>query len=1018
MVSRLDLMRTTLPVLAILLASVATCRNRAPQERTQPIARADSESDVVYETSREELKSAPLDRAREILRASRTLRPDRRFLLAAAELVRLRDGRPPPPVRVSLTPDGWRIQIGSESVGTLAVVPGFEESQVLLRRWALQCLPAWRRPSQEPDGLAELERQARDPFGSGPIRALQESESLWRKGVRHPRLLDVAGVASLSLLAQSLDQLGMTDRLQAKALALLAARESISGPQPETAAFLARWLGYRAEAEALASKVPETSLIRLWVLDQADALRKDAEGTDSAPLGRYLYLLRVAEKEGLEAWARALGNQRQPVPDGLPLIRTALNAPDFGPEIGNARMLLHALEADISGDARAAVFWEELRKTLLKTPASEAIARLLGLLRAEPSEKTSIVERFERSLGKKFPAPGAFWNPETAGTYYRSLFYSALYTIGTYELDRRSSARDAMEFADTLKGAPPGPGELFQRWFSDLARFEDDRSKIAPLIQGLDGFEPLGRSAIKRLADELLRTIPYNDPQRLEVVKRYAMHLDTRPWERTAYGSLSMADLLDPRGYETYYGGSASALGGEAGGVGIAWANYRGDSEFLRRAAADRARPAYERWAALEVLAKKGLATEAELVERAGEIFLVSSRDSAGRTKIIKFLRERGRFKEAERLLRRWLESHPDEPTLTRAFYTADLTYVLLEQGRGREAWNTIEPWISTWKADVLTAGAFALNSLQRRDEAWKLAQQCLERYPTGPWVRAEVARLLWTQGRYAEVPALYQDSRHPPNPRDWTDTIAPAFGNVFAKLPLEEVERAFAPLVSSGVNPWFLMSFSEPFAKFGRFDAAAGLLLQVTRVRPAIGPLDPALNLYRYLERWKGEEGAIAWVRENVSAASRKDLLHAALDERLFPLFWSAVELPTPMPDGEDVWLLQATAAALKPDAAGASSEGVRAHFSSSKTPEARYGRFVLGISDANELLGPPDTGAHGEAAYYLGIRALAAGRREEASDWLLVCLELAPGPSVVHRKAKRVLDRWARDQMGPALR
>jgi hypothetical protein len=922
-------------------------------------------------------------------------------------------------VRVSLTTDGWSTQVGGESVGTLAVVPSFEEARALLGGWALRCLPEWRRPGQEPGGLAELERQAGDLFGDGPIRALEKSESLWKKGIRHPRLLDVASSASVSLLAQSLDQLQMTDLLQAKALALLAAHESISGPQHERAAFLARWMGYGAEADMLASKVPETSPVRLWVLDQQEGLRKNAEGTRATRFGRYLYLLRVAEKEGLAAWARALGSQPQAVPDGLPLIRTALEAPDFGPDVGNARILLHALKAEVSQNSRAAAFWQELRRKLLETPSYRLIAGLLGLLGPDREDDAPILERFERSLGRRLPAPGALWNPETAGTYYRSLFYSALYTIGTYELDRRASAPDAIAFADSLKGAPAGPGELFQRWFSALARFDDDRSKIVPLIQGLDEFESLGRSAIKRIADDLLRAIPYNDPKRRGLALRYALRLDTRPLERAAYGSLCMVDLLDPRGYESYYGGSIAALGRAAGGAGIAWANYRGDAEFLRRAAADRTRPASERWAALQVLAKKNLAPEAELAHRSGEIFVDDPRGLSGHADIIAFLRDRGLYKEAEGLLRKRLQGgHPKDTALTSAFYASRLSYLLVLQGREPEAWEAIEPWIGTWKADALTAGSIALNAIGRRDEAWKLAQQSLERYPTGARPRADVAQLLWRQGRFAEVPALYQDPRHPPNSRDWSDVIAPTFRDVFAKSPIEEVERAFAPLVAARFNPWYLSSFADPFAQFGRYDAAAAVMLQVTRANPGIGPLDPQLKLYQYLEKSKGEQEAIAWVRQNVPATARKDLLPAALDERYFPLFWAAVALPSPTPDGEDVWLLQATAVALDPNAASASAESVRAHFVSSKAPECKYGRLLLGLSDGQDLMDAPDRIARGEVAYYMGIRALVSGRREEASDWFLVCLEFLPERNATRQRAQRILRRWAENQTESELR
>jgi len=317
-----------------------------------------------------------------------------------------------------------------------------------------------------------------------------------------------------------------------------------------------------------------------------------------------------------------------------------------------------------------------------------------------------------------------------------------------------------------------------------------------------------------------------------------------------------------------------------------------------------------------------------------------------------------------------------------------------------------------------MSAGFFALDALGRHDEAWKLAQQCLNRYPEGDWPRADVAELLWRQGRFEEVPALYQDPRHPPNSGDWTTAIAPTFRDVFAERPPEEAERAFIPMVRAGFNPWYLMEFEKPFAEIRRFDVAIQLTLQVTRAQTGIGPLDPNLNLYRSFEKWKGEEEALAWVRQNLPAKFRKQLIHAALDQRIFALFWAGVALPTPTPDGEDVWLLRATAAALDPKRAAAHSGEVRAHFTSSQTPEALYGRFLLGLTDEKELLRLTEPTRRAESAYYLGISALASRRYEEAFDWFLVCLETAPAHAAPRQKAEAILRRWVANEKSSELR
>ncbi len=71
-----------------------------------------------------------------LVRQRYRLRPDRRLLLAVAEIQRLRTGVAPAPVEAELQDGRWRILSGSDEVGVLSEFPTFEEATGLLASWA------------------------------------------------------------------------------------------------------------------------------------------------------------------------------------------------------------------------------------------------------------------------------------------------------------------------------------------------------------------------------------------------------------------------------------------------------------------------------------------------------------------------------------------------------------------------------------------------------------------------------------------------------------------------------------------------------------------------------------------------------------------------------------------------------------------------------------------------------------------------------------------------------------------
>jgi hypothetical protein len=856
---------------------------------------------------------------------------------------------------------------------------------------------------------------AEDPFSLQTMREVEKLDAAWTKGTRTPESLDLAGRGLVTLCLQSLDRIGVADPLYAKTLALLALREAAQGRRLlDEESLLAGAMGYPTDAEVLADELSESSPARLRAGRDTKRFRVEAERTGSSRQLRYLFLLRLAADTPIDQWAAWLEAHCPELRGGIPLARAALELNDFGPDRANAEMMLRVLSLQMTDEPRAAAFWRGMLHALEEQPATRDILAIVRqLVPVEPAPASGVLPKFEDALAAKTRGGGPLMDADTERAYYRCLFYSALYTLGVYELDRRGSTPDALVFAENLKSGPPGPAADFARWFGDLARTRDDARAVDALIADLDGLHALGQPAIERVGDEVLRILPATDPRTPGAAVKYGRRLDARPPSRLSFGVVCLNEHLDIPCYERYYGSAVRAWGRQWPATFPGFLGRSRGRAALVAMAGDPDVKASARLLAIQILENEKAAGGGDLTAKVLRIVEESPQDVEVVDYAYRFLRDHGKLKEAEQLERRDLRDHPEAPDLRKAQRASRLSEVLILQGRNEEAWKTIEAFLSTGKSDVYHAGSLALEALGRHSDAMKMAEHRLERYPDEPYSRAGLAELLWRQNRAAEVPALLQNPRHVPAPFDWKNAIGPAFRDAFSKRPVADMEAAFAPLVAAGFNPWYLAEMAGVIEKAGRFDAAFALTTSITARQPGVGAIDPRFNAYRYLKAWKGEDAAVEWVRATVAPPMRFKALEATLDEGLLDLFWK-IEDPPEGPHGADnVKLLRAVAFALSPSKAEGRRGALVTYFQSRKgSPQSEYGLFLLGATPEAEFLRlAADPARRGPVAYYIGLKAIGTERYEDASDWLLIAIQTSTPNTKEYSSAKSILFRWAKD-------
>ena len=927
-----------------------------------------------------EVLRIPPREMRAIVRNDALLKPDRRFVLAFEDVAALEGARPEAGATCTPRDRRWTIDAGGGIRAELSDIPGFFETLDALRTVAGTRVPTGGKRVPEPE-LRRLRALASDPFEGRPMRALREIDARWEAGFDRRELLDLASLAFVTLEIATIDVLEMGDVTGGRALAVLALAEAAGNTRLlSREALLAHALGYPGEARRFARSLPRSDDLRPFLVGDDAELKASAEGAASSPVLRYLYAVPLAPKTDVSEVLDWLSSHGAPRADDPAVIMAALRAKD--------------------------VFDHKLRlnSTLMMAGWSEA-----GGKDVRPGR--GLLASFERTLAARGRERGPFFDEAVAVARTRAVFYSGLFGVGSFYLDSLSSGPAAQQFIDYLEGAEPGPGADFQRWYRNLAAEKNGAIKAEALVDDLTTLRFLGQAAVRRTGMRLKDVLYATAPARPRAAASLERVLDSRAANDFVFSSFCKNTLMHPVAFERYYRSSMDRASLESSGPDVWFAYQARDTDALKVIATGSGAKAWEQFSAIEYL--DALDAIDDATTRALVLGVLSRKpDDSAATSCLWMLRKKGFLDDAEAYLRKWLAANPDEHVLRRALYAARLERVLFQGGRFDEAWKVIEPYVSTGMGDAVESGAEALEGVGRHEEARAMSAGSVERYPDNGMTRSAHARLLWRQGRYDDAPKVLLDARHPLNPHEWSDVVVGDFYDVFGKKGPSETRAAFEGLMRAGVNPWFLFSFADPFAKEKQYDTAIELLEMVARSHNE--RIDGNLRLYRYRVRRDGREGANRWFQsEVVRSASASWVGQKAFDLHMFEILWL-------LPDSGEHWMLRAQAAAFEGGAAEDRTQALVAHFRDPKTRpmDAVDGLFLLGLETEDHLFeSATDAGRRCDVAFVLGLKALGGKRLEEGCDWLRICLRAGSSARPSYKNALGLLQFWDVRRFGRRL-
>ncbi|MFI5119097.1 MAG: hypothetical protein ACHQM4_01710 [Thermoanaerobaculia bacterium] len=918
-----------------------------------------------------EILRVPPQEMRALVREDALLKPDRRFVLAFEDVATLEGARSEGGAKVSSRDRRWTIDAGGGIRAELSDIPSFFETLDALRSAARARVPTGGRKLAASESR-RLRGLAADPFESRPMVALREIDKLWDAGFDRAELLDLASLAFVTLELRTVDSLEMGDVVGGRAFAVLALAEAASKTRfSAREALLAYAFRYAGEARRFAQDLPQADQIRPFLLRTDDELEAIAELPAASPTVRYLYALRLAPKANVADVFDWLKSHGAPDADDPAVITAALWARDvFNREL-------------------------ELNSTLMMAGWAEA-----GGKKEQPGP--GLLASFEHTLAARGPGKGRFFDDAVAVAQTRAVFYSGLFGVGRFYLDSLSSGPAAQQFIDYLKGAEPGPGADFRRWYGNLAAEKNGSIQTDRLVDDLTNLPFLGQAAIQRTGMRVKDGLYATSPSRPRAAASLERVLDSRAANDYLFSVFCQNTLMHPMAAKRYYQASMERFSLESSGANGWFAYLARDTGALKALAADPGADEETQLQAVRHLYDLGALDPAELRAYVRAI-LSRTPDDPTAMKCFRLLWENAFLEDCESFLHRWLETHRDEHVLTRALYASRLEHVLFLQGRFEEAWKVIETYVSTGKGDALWAGAEALEGLGRHEDARAMSADAVERYPDGGWTRSAHAQLLWRQGRFDEAPKVLLDARHPINPQDWSEVVVRDFYDVFGKKGPAEARSAFDALRRARVNPWFLFSFAEPFARHKEYDTAIDLLEVIVRADKE--RIDGNLREYRFRVRRDGHQGADRWFRsEVVGSASASWVGQKAFDVHEFELLWL-------LPDSDSHWLLRAQAAAFEGGADETRKQALAAHFRDPKTPrtDALDGLFLLGLETEDHLFeSATERGRRCDVAFVLGLKAVGEQRLDDACDWLRVCQKTGLSARPSYKGADGLLKTW----------
>lgn len=686
------------------------------------------------------------------------LHPDRRFLLAVAQIHSFLSGKKTEEPEVSFQNGHWTIRYAGADAGSLSELPDFDEFLETGSKWARYL------GKQYPLHLAtvsnsdpSIEKNLGNFLLPAPLRALYQIEKQWTRE-KDGSLLYSAARAYSYLSVQQSDKMEIADAVPAKALAMLIlAKTFTSYDTTESECLLGYAMGYTGFAEKKSAALTPTDIVRLFIA-QDESLRTAATAKDASNKARYLYLAAVSKQNDPELWFRT-GRQLFPRGRTLALMKTGL---DVIAPVQVEAMDMSSITEDVPVEARKDLEAEK------KTVESDAIH--------------------------------FFFDMELLSSFYQGYIYSAYFVT-----------------EDAPAGAGDSLGSEYNQWKEDYNLASKLNPPVAIIARDVEGLHKLGGSPILQTLKKFLEGIPSDNQQAFIAIRLIFQRLDTRVLHRANLLDIALYNLRDrnltQRLSESLLKAASDENALEKAKSAIFLGRFSDVSDLLgsTQCQAESASRILEYWNWADK-------SNAQRIEYGYDQLVAKHPDSWDiTTTYVDFLREKRDYKKACSVTQTWLDRNndPDHVGFTHAHIRQSYNYYMA--GEFQKGLAVLTPVSDFWAAD--RQKALLLNGLGRKEEAEDLARRYVERHPGDIDGRGILVMVYWKNGKYDEAADVLQ--KHPVSNPEFYEGVTQPFFDTFQNATILEIKKAIMSLRAHHMPLWGLQSLPDPFARAGKPEVA-----------------------------------------------------------------------------------------------------------------------------------------------------------------------------------------------------
>ena len=935
------------------------------------------------------------------------LKPDLRFMLAAARLPQL-VGRPSATeILVQQGLGTWLIRLGADTIGSIPENAGYDVQIELLRTWAnrlvRQHLPALVATSSH-----EVATDDDVLFPAQLAAALDSAQAGWPAAANRAAPAMAARHLTV-LLVQMLDELSLGDAIAGQALALSALAHALGATDPRSEVLLASLLEYQGAAERMAPRLDARDPIRMHVLEDTAALRGLAGQPGASRLAQYLDLLTSAKARSGNQWADKVQHHAIGRELSAALLTPAIQMRRFyGDSIFPPLMPLVTLYEGwlLTGNPDA----QAVRATFGEFNTAGFQRLMSEVNRAgDLVQRGAMVQSLEQSLAVlAAKRAGPLVGPDVFATFLNSNFYSSIKISALYEIDGDYNISAGIQMARDLRTATTPIARLMASWIQELTNIEQGEPAPAALLTQIRGFTLLGASSAQRSYEALKDAIGYGDGQLYEGARRLAARFDARPSHQLALAWLASNDLNDHAIAHELFAAAIPESGTDGLGYSMWLSAKRADVPNTVRMIEARTGTAWQRASPLAALVFDSLIDVPTARRLYDQLYQESGRNLSMAQNYWEFLEAKGDVRAALGVQQDWWRNGPRADVLSEVF-------ALNAEARFREklgdlsgALNAGMRALPSRQGGAMLRTAVVLQRTGRSAEALELARHMVEVYPASGPGRAALARILWAQRRYDEVPEVLSAEGYQISAYDWRMSVGPAFADEFAERTTQETAAAFTALYSGGVDLPTLQELPLAFAHRRRFDVAFALQ---SILKPTLSPgsLELPIRAYGYLRQARNATEALSYIRQAISPIRFAPAAMMAYYNGEYDLLWTLIDRPEATGDPDYVWLMRAAAHAQRP-VTGQRLATLRQHYAADRSQKYHtIGRFLMGLGTRDAVLGfATDASARCQVAYYIGLQAQAAGRFLDAMKWYRAGVETGQSSDAECAWANRQLEMW----------